>query len=270
VCFFFTFHTTAAHDRMVSILPIIAPICGSLAGVFTIVSAYQLSMKSGAFPKGIVTPPISFFATGSAARSVYATGFTITGLILCVVTYYFGKLFVPHVSEDFPQCSWYSYWAGYVSAFGVIAQGVVMLEDNAFNNLVQGNGQAMQSVSIYHQLLALFFFQGAACHCYSATYMVWNTNKAILQTTKYLRVALAVLTVMGSPVAQLIHPAFTKSIGMSPQEEQFNMGGILQWIIVGTYIVYFSVYSIDFYILMKAKDDAKAMMSKSKDAKKSD
>ena len=52
---------------------------------------------------------------------------------------------------------------------------------------IEKSNEGLDSHSSFHQLLALFFFQGAAVHCYSSTYIAFNTNVEILRTTKWLK-----------------------------------------------------------------------------------
>jgi hypothetical protein len=117
---------------------------------------------------------------------------------------------------------------------------------------------------VLHQSIAGIFFLGAAVHCYATVYMYFKCEAAdtqCMRQSKWLKAAVVVCSLMASPVATAMHPAATGS----SHKRGFAIAGIAQYLTVGSYILFFGTYSVDFFSIQYSADQAEAKSTGSSD-----
>ena len=120
----------------------------------------------------------------------------------------------------------------------------------------------MQAQSLIHQLIAAGFFMGAAAHCYSFTYAIIQAkfsgptsaehsvvglNRLVSWPGTLLKCLICGGTFVASPAAEFLHPAAAAARGSQAEADnfQFSLAGIVQYVTVGLYILFFGSYSFD-------------------------
>jgi hypothetical protein len=245
------------------------PALGAICGIVTIGWVYHLTAVSGHLPEGIATPPISFLGLKSPEHEVYQIGFSITGGFLLCLVHFWRQRFYPILQREFPEQSKYALYGGYAAGIGVIGQGIITLEEDLLEKLdAQGeqfiicvlrllnefsmNTESPNMQSIVHQCIAGIFFLGAAAHCYSTVYMYFKSESQAterMRQSKWLKAMAVVCSVISSPVAQVMHPAATGS----KRAADFAIAGMAQYLAVGSYLLFFATYSVDFALCTHCK-----------------
>lgn len=237
------------------------PFLGAFLGIGTVALSYHLTASHGHLPPGSSTPPISLLGCNAPEKYAYQIGFSLTGLVLlrCVAVEY--SMFIyPSLASSYPSASRCAYAGGIFAAIGAAGQGLVTMEEDFFANVSSGRGPSPQSV--LHQLLALVFFMGAACHCYATVYMCLRSGggggvddssiRSPLRASKAIKLLCAGTTFISWPIAEALHPLVSRDARARPMD----IGGIAQYVTVGAYILFFGSYSLDLLRIRKSSRKA--------------
>lgn len=85
-------------------------------------------------------------------------------------------------------------------------------------------------------------------HCCTMTYAAFYCRSPafsqLVSQTRWLKAAASATTFVAAPLAEALHPARD-----SGAKHQFDIAGLAQYLSVGMYIVFFGLYSLDFYRL---------------------
>jgi len=264
--------------------------------VATILVCYFITSQNGHLPMGVTTPPISFLGAQEPEHTVYQIGFSLTGLLLAFSVCIWHREVEPLLMDaDFVRAAAIAAMGGWFACLGAAGQGLVTLETDILA-VVSTPDSTMSRQSVLHQVLAAFFFLGAAVHCYSMSWVLsWaDPSNAGLQrlfspSSRRFKTACCLGTVVASPLAQALHPAAraytarkvlewaTRLVGWSevlavgePVRRaakgwiaglkpgsgshgdgaaalQFSIAGVVQYVTVVLYIIYFGSYSWDLY-----------------------
>lgn len=253
-------------------LTIWLPVLGSSSGLATIVTVYWLTFRDG-LPHGsstsshhdvaIVTPPISLLGCQEPAHTAYQVGFAVTAVVLGGVIVQWTRCFFAPIAAQF---GWTTAWSmrmgAYLAVVGLAGQGIVTLQADLWDKILRnrqdsgsGGRFTLEPQSIWHQQLAAVFFLGAALHCYTTVYYCLAASASSLQykspTSRRLKYVAACLSIVSYPLAVVMHPARTQSA----DAVNWNVGGLAQYITVGSYIVFFGSYALDFAHLQETKGD---------------
>eukprot|EP00933_Yihiella_yeosuensis_P077713 TRINITY_DN8850_c0_g1_i2.p1 TRINITY_DN8850_c0_g1~~TRINITY_DN8850_c0_g1_i2.p1 ORF type:complete len:290 (-),score=27.45 TRINITY_DN8850_c0_g1_i2:34-810(-) len=227
------------------------PAAGASCGVGTIALVYHLTSKSGHLPSGVSTPPISFLGAQEPEHSAYQLGFAVTGLLLGLSMRLWCVVVEPMLaSASFPKCARFGRFGGWMACFGATGQGLVTLEPEILVKIGQRN-PTISMQSIVHQLIAAFFFIGSAFHCYSVTIAVFQCSgdaelkRFVGPVGRAIKLLVCLMSLFASPLAQMLHPAAWQ--GSETSKHSFAIAGLAQYLAVGSYILYFGSYSIDFF-----------------------
>ena len=218
------------------------PFIGSLAGIGTMLAIYIITERSGHLPFGVMTPPISLLGCKSPEHKVYQLGFALTAALLFLCVNIWKQRFYPRISLEHPSASWVALAGGYAACIGVLGQGLVTLEEDFVERIEAGQQLTWQGVA--HQLLAAVFFLGAAAHCYTTIYLccVSGSKRGLYSMSgniaKFICVAVSFVSL---PVAEALHPVSTRNFS----NRQVAVGGVAQYIAVGSYILFFGSYTLD-------------------------
>mmetsp|Transcript_19858 Transcript_19858/g.34747 ORF Transcript_19858/g.34747 Transcript_19858/m.34747 type:complete len:100 (-) Transcript_19858:54-353(-) len=88
-------------------------------------------------------------------------------------------------------------------------------------------------------------------HCFAMTYAAFaSSDPMLLQIlgapfSKWPKAVASSVTFVAAPLAEALHP----SRKTSSSARGFDVAGLTQYITVGTYILFFGLYSVDFYRL---------------------
>ena len=242
------------------------PVIGSLSGLVTIVIVYVLTWQGGHLPPQVTTPPISLLRCQEPEHTAYQIGFSVTGLVLANVIYNWTHVFFSPIARSFGiYTAWIMRGGAYVAVLGLVGQGVVTLQEDLLEQL-QKQGGKFSKQSVYHQLLAAIFFLGAAVHCYTTVYYALSSSSSSGSCCCYgtwsIRIkCLCVCTSLLSwPLGEMLHPT------RHANQDDWNIGGLAQYIAVGSYIAFFGSYALDFVnrdMITTAVNNAKDRKEKS-------
>lgn len=152
------------------------PAFGSVCGITTILTVYYLTATNGHLPVGVSTPPISFLGTRNPEHTAYQIGFPITGALLAACIGQWTVLVEPALrSAGYTRCASCGRIGGWLACLGVAGQGLITSDSDIVTNIQEKN-PVISMQSIVHQVIACFFFFGAASHCYSMTYAILSSN----------------------------------------------------------------------------------------------
>eukprot|EP00658_Telonema_sp_P-2_P039877 TRINITY_DN28497_c0_g1_i1.p1 TRINITY_DN28497_c0_g1~~TRINITY_DN28497_c0_g1_i1.p1 ORF type:complete len:241 (+),score=30.82 TRINITY_DN28497_c0_g1_i1:218-940(+) len=218
-------------------------------GTATIVLSYHLTAQAGHLPPGSTTPPISFLGAKQPEHTAYQIGFGLTGLLMGWCLHIWSRVILPELQSDgFELCASVAKWGGWTACFGACGQGLITLEPEIVEKLGMLGRAEISPQNGVHQLIALFFFVGAAVHCYSMTYALvcCNRESRLRQlsgpSSRALKLVVCAGTFLSAPVAEVLHPAARLSIGGA---RKMDIAGLAQYLTVGLYIAYFGLYSLD-------------------------
>mmetsp|Transcript_9656 Transcript_9656/g.28917 ORF Transcript_9656/g.28917 Transcript_9656/m.28917 type:complete len:257 (-) Transcript_9656:62-832(-) len=227
------------------------PLFGAVLGIGTITVVYILTKSAGHLPDGVSTPPISLLGCQSPEHEFYQVGFALTGLALLTCVRLWAATFYPRIRRAVPASSRAALFGGYLAAVGVIGQGIVTLDEDFLERL--GQGHIMSQQSTLHQGIAGLFFVGAAVHCYATCYICLlggDEEAATLYSFggNVMKFACLLVSMVAYPVAEAMHPASSGN----PSLHNMNVGGLAQYATVGSYILFFGSYALDFLVQRRA------------------
>ncbi|CAE7567246.1 unnamed protein product [Symbiodinium sp. CCMP2592] len=227
------------------------PGLGAFCGTATIAGVYRLAASQGHLPPGSTTPPISFLGLLEPEHTLYQIGFLVTGLLLASSVRLWSAVFAPLMTAaGFGQCAYYGWLGGCLASFGAASQGLVTLEQGILEKIASASSE-LSVQSKLHQAFALFFFMGCMLHCCTMTYAAFYCRSPafsqLVGQTRWLKAVASATTFVAAPLAEALHPA--RDAGA---KHQFDIAGLAQYLSVGMYIVFFGLYSLDFYQLRQA------------------
>jgi len=235
------------------------PIMGCLIAILTILSCYYTLMSKPHFQPGgkaewLRTPVISLMGCGDPEHLMYQVGFTLSAILLLISGLFFKQIIVDRMddNDEMKQKAYYAYLAIPVACFGICAQGVITLQEDALEVLILSPSGKVTTQSIIHQLFAMFFFMPSAYHGYNMSQVYWNSTSRVLKPAQdkggaVLKTCFGYgLQTFLTMVSSFYHP----TTGTKEHNQQ-NMGGLTQWIVVISYICLFGSYSYDFFWMFR-------------------
>uniref|UniRef100_A0A7S3KWM6 CWH43-like N-terminal domain-containing protein n=1 Tax=Amphora coffeiformis TaxID=265554 RepID=A0A7S3KWM6_9STRA len=162
---------------------------------------------------------------------------------------------------------------------------------------------SLSSQSMRHQQFAAVFFLGAALHCYMTVYFTLASSSSASSTkvrrspsssspsvaktsgnasccygaaSRRIKLVCACLSVVSWPLAQAWHPAHqhtgntsstTATTTTAMMLTTWNIAGLAQYIAVGSYILFFGSYAMDFADLEIVDDDGSDKTIKTNETK---
>eukprot|EP00466_Bigelowiella_natans_P013911 jgi/Bigna1/89504/estExt_fgenesh1_pg.C_500083 len=250
----------------------LVPATAAVIAGFTVAACYILTEAQDSFiNKGILFPAVSFLGRSGDAKLTYQIGFATTGMLLLVTIGLLYMLLAEPLSiigllrED-PLASRgeansattegsglivdrrasaravsRAFSMGLLSAAGVIVQGVFVLE------------LKITAQTLLHWAGALMFMMGAQSHA-KEVLLVYETTaseplRRLLKTSltwKQCCVSAPVLLFLVPIAVQIGRAASGLDSGAVVQ----NSMGVMQWGIIGSYILFFLSYSLDLFLVI--------------------
>ena len=239
---------------------IVSGILPSNFGIITIVLCYHLSVNVyNHFPSWLWMPVISLLGCMQPERTIYQIGFTITSLstLLFYFTFKNGLLKVLPYNGYHKTIKSLKYTI-LLCAIGVFGQGIITLSDDVVDILIKDDGidnYIPSWQSIVHQLCALLFFISGLFHgiiCIILYHKLKDTeDMKQLKFSRWFKSLLLVITLTQIVASILYHPANFNNKGKT--KNMLNVAGVAQWTVVFTYLVFFSSYSLDYYLILKKR-----------------
>jgi len=224
------------------------PIATGVIAVLTLSTIQIVAHTSGEIPSWFHFTPFSIAATGYTQQYIYAIGMVFASICALITAY-----LVDHLGHTFAPS--YEGWIKANRVFaacmslGLTLQAVLPLQKDFASQLGQRvhNKIDYSTSSILHLVFAGLFFLSATVYCLIWTYVVFKSEGyqricvPCSRWIKYISITLVILSVITS---FLIHPA-TQITPRGNSRDYYNAGGFLQWVCVGSLIVYLTTFSMD-------------------------
>ena len=287
-----TFLASCAHQfgSKFRIVAILAPLGSMSCVLWTLATCYYM-WRTGPNLRDprVIFPAISELGASMPEHRVYQVGFAVTGALLTVHIWLFSQLVLPRLLEygnsELQQHADSAVNWGYVSAAGVVLQGVFTLE------------LKLSAQSCIHWAGAIAFMSGAMNHAQESKQLYDGAleltdhvpllrHGALLNTVEvrrfivdyssvfmFLPIILAqVLFASGGPPPAIPappagasaaerqrHAALVQQQENAPDPKMMNTMGVMQWAIILQFAVYFCTYAVDLWFAVQEQQmDAKA------------
>ena len=238
-------------------------ISGLLPAIFatlTIITCYHVAVSvHHHFPSWLWAPVISLLGCLQPERFIYQIGFTLTALstFLFRITFSNGLLSVlPY--NGFSTSISILKSSIIFCALGVLGQGLITLSPELVTILVDDDNvdnYVPDTRSILHQLAALVFFVEGLVHGIVSVRLYFKLNHTEtmrpLWISKWFKLVLLCICLSRIAISAVDHPVSTNNEGKT--HDALNQAGLAQWTVVFTYLVFFSSYSVDYYIIIRQR-----------------
>ena len=156
-------------------------------------------------------------------------------------------------------------------ALGVFGQGIITMDTDALDMVLsmdrsssssKDSSKDTESVqftpnwqSTIHQLLAAVFFMAAMFHgmtcvrlLFAQQYATSNSYRDVTLST-WFKALMLVLPILFQLLCFWFHPVMTGN----KSHDSLNLGGITQWLVVGSYLLFFASYAYDYHLIHTSK-----------------
>ena len=237
---------------LISRLSFLLPIFSALFAVVIISTCVALAKQHGHVPPFIRYPPISLAGIEPPEYALFASGFACISALLWACEALFWASFSPRLPPPSPALAALGLhparWAARLGFLGLAVTGVVPL---------QGWGEL---ATLAHVTGSLAFFAASLHHGYTfcvalssaalAGHPLHSARRPWLWRAKAAMLANGFCSFLP---AQLLHPGGSPVAPHAggPEAAELDRGGFAQWWMVGSLVAYYSLFSVDLYLLAR-------------------